>query len=65
ACPMCQSNLDLRQRQINKKYGKSFDIPILYFTQLIGLALGIAPRELGLHLHSVNPKNLLKKKALA
>ena len=65
ACPMCQSNLDLRQRAINRKYGTSFDIPIVYFTQLIGLALGVAPRELGLHLHSVNPKNLLKKKALA
>ncbi len=65
ACPMCQSNLDLRQRAINRKYGTSFEIPIIYFTQLIGLALGIAPRELGLGLHSVNPKNLLKKKALA
>ncbi|NQT92518.1 MAG: CoB--CoM heterodisulfide reductase iron-sulfur subunit B family protein [Lentisphaerae bacterium] len=65
ACPMCQSNLDLRQRKINQTYGTSFDIPIIYITQLTGLALGATSRELGLHLHSVNPKNLLKKKALA
>jgi heterodisulfide reductase subunit B len=65
ACPMCQSNLDLRQREINRKYGESFDIPILYFTQLIGLALGMGPRELGLTLHTVSPKKLLKAKALA
>ncbi|MGB2983823.1 MAG: CoB--CoM heterodisulfide reductase iron-sulfur subunit B family protein [Candidatus Bipolaricaulia bacterium] len=65
ACPMCQSNLDLRQREINRKYGETFDIPILYFTQLIGLALGMGPRELGLTLHTVSPKKLLKAKALA
>lgn len=64
ACPLCQSNLDLQQRRVNRQFGTSFDIPIIYFTQLIGLALGIPPRELGLHLHSVNPKKLLKKKAL-
>ena len=64
ACPMCQSNLDLRQRQINRKYGESFSIPILYFTQLIGLALGIAPKDLGLSLHTVSPKKLLRQKTL-
>lgn len=60
ACPMCQSNLDLRQGMINKKYKKHFDIPILYFTQLVGLALGIDKKKLGLDKHIVDPSRLLE-----
>jgi heterodisulfide reductase subunit B len=61
ACPLCQSNLDLRQGMINKKYKKNFNMPIFYFTQLLGLALGINPEKLGLEKHLVNPKPLLKE----
>ncbi|NOX97032.1 MAG: heterodisulfide reductase subunit B, partial [Nitrospirae bacterium] len=43
ACPLCQSNLDMRQMQIEKKYGEEFCLPIFYFTQLVGLALGVDP----------------------
>ncbi len=60
ACPLCQSNLDLRQAMINKKFKKNFDMPILYFTQLVGLALGIDPLKLGLNKHIVNPLKLIK-----
>ncbi len=62
ACPLCQSNLDLRQKGIEKRYGKKFNLPILYFTELLGLALGISMRELGLSRHIVNPSRLLEKK---
>jgi len=62
ACPLCQSNLDLRQRAINKKFKKDFNIPILYFTQLVGLSLGIEPKALGLNKHIVSPWPLLKTK---
>lgn len=61
ACPLCQSNLDLRQGMINKKYKKNFNMPILYFTQLVGLSLGIDRRKLGLEKHIVNPMPLLKE----
>ena len=61
ACPLCQANLDMRQNQINKKYGTDFKFPILYITQLIGLALDILPKELGLNGHFVNPTEILKK----
>jgi heterodisulfide reductase subunit B2 len=64
ACPLCQSNLDLRQGMINKKYKKNFNMPILYFTQLVGLALGIEPKKLGFDKHIVNPLNLLKEKGI-
>jgi heterodisulfide reductase subunit B len=64
ACPLCQANLDMRQRQINKRYGTRFATPILYFTQLVGLALGMEPAELGLNKLLVSPKQLLRAKAV-
>jgi heterodisulfide reductase subunit B len=45
---MCQINLDMRQLDILKQLGKSYEMPIVYITQLIGLCLGISPEELGL-----------------
>jgi heterodisulfide reductase subunit B len=65
ACPLCHSNLDARQRQIREQYGDEFDIPILYFTQLMGLAFGLSPRDLGLDKHFVCPLELLAERKLA
>ena len=64
ACPMCQSNLDLRQRETEAAYSLRFNLPILYFTQILGLALGAGIRELGLNRHIIDPIPLLKAKAL-
>jgi len=64
ACPMCQGNLDLRQKQIEKTFNVTYKIPILYITQLIGLAFGIGEKELGLNMHSVDPRPLLKEMGL-
>ncbi len=61
ACPLCHSNLDLRQAAINKKYKKNFQVPVFYFTQLVGLSLGIDARKLGFNKHIVNPVKLLDK----
>ncbi len=47
ACPLCQQNLDLRQSQVNSSLGTSFNIPILYFSQIMGLTYGLSPKELG------------------
>lgn len=47
-CPMCQINLEAYQKRINKRFGTAFNLPILFFTQFLGIALGIPPRELGL-----------------
>ena len=46
-CPMCQINLDMRQLDIRKQTGKSYDMPIVYITQLLGLCLGVPAGELG------------------
>lgn len=48
ACPLCQQNLDLRQAQAEKAMGTRFGIPVLYVTQVIGWALGLPEKELGL-----------------
>jgi heterodisulfide reductase subunit B len=48
ACPLCQQNLDLRQGQVNSTMGVSFNIPILYFSQIVGLTYGLSPKELGM-----------------
>lgn len=61
ACPLCQANLDMRQSQINKKYGTGFNFPVLYITQLIGITLGIPFKELGMDSHFVSPSAILKK----
>lgn len=47
ACPLCQMNLDLRQGQINKANGTSHMIPVPYFTQLMGYAMGLDEAKLG------------------
>jgi heterodisulfide reductase subunit B len=65
ACPLCQANLDLRQAQIRKVHGLQGDLPILYFTQLIGLALGMDSKALGLNRLIVSPRRLLESQALA
>ncbi|MDR3557820.1 MAG: CoB--CoM heterodisulfide reductase iron-sulfur subunit B family protein [Syntrophobacteraceae bacterium] len=48
ACPLCQQNLDMRQDQINKYSKSAFHLPVPYISQVIGLALGIEPKVLGL-----------------
>jgi heterodisulfide reductase subunit B len=48
ACPMCQTNLECYQMQVNQEFGTDFSIPIMYFTQLLGLSMGIAPKKLGI-----------------
>jgi heterodisulfide reductase subunit B len=48
-CPMCQMNLEAYQGRVNQKFGTSYQMPVVYFTQLLGLALGCSEQELGLH----------------
>ena len=53
-CPLCQINLEVYQDKVNAIFGTSFTIPVLYFTQLLGFALGARMRDLGLHRHCVS-----------
>lgn len=64
ACPLCANNLELRQPDIEKAYNVSYKLPILYITEIIGLALGIKPGKLGINKHVVSPKPVLAKLGL-
>jgi heterodisulfide reductase subunit B len=61
ACPLCQMNLDLRQKQAARAVGLERRIPVLYFTQLMGLAFGVDNRRLGLEKLCVSAQPLLDK----
>jgi heterodisulfide reductase subunit B len=60
-CPMCQLNLDAYQENVNNYFGTNFHIPVLYFTQLMGLAFNIPASELGIGKEFVNPQPALSK----
>jgi len=59
-CPVCQLNLDAYQDKVSKKYGKTYDIPVIYFTQLMGVAFGISKEKLGLNKSIVSSNKVLK-----
>ena len=65
ACPMCQSNLDSRQGEVANTYGQTYNLPVYYFTQLLGIALGAGASELGLATHFVDTLGVLRQKQLA
>lgn len=62
ACPMCFANLDMRQKALGHKRDQPFNLPIFYITELMGIAMGLPPKELGIHKHFVNSIDILKKK---
>ena len=59
ACPLCQVNLECYQPQINQEYGTHFSIPVVYFTQLIGLSMGVPPKKLGFGKEFLSPKKAI------
>ncbi len=58
-CPLCQTNLDAYQSRVNRQFNTSFHLPVLFFTQLMGLALGLNDDDLCLKTNIVSPKELL------
>jgi heterodisulfide reductase subunit B len=67
ACPLCQVNLECYQTAVNEEFGTDFNVPVLYFTQILGMALGMSRRQLGIgsELVSAAPifSQLMKKEA--
>ncbi|KXK53348.1 MAG: succinate dehydrogenase/fumarate reductase iron-sulfur subunit [Chlorobi bacterium OLB5] len=60
ACPLCQFNLECYQTDMNSKFKSDLKIDVLYFTQLLGIALGIEPKKLGMNRLFTEPENLYK-----
>jgi len=60
-CPLCHLMLDAKQKVLEEKMGEKIGIPVLYVTQLVGIALGLGPEELGLEMNSVSPMAMVEK----
>lgn len=63
ACPLCHTNLDGRQHQMNRSDGEK-EIPVLYFTQLMAIAFGLGEKAAALSKNMIDPKPLLMKKGM-
>ena len=60
-CPLCHLMLDAKQKALEQKKGREIGIPVLYVTQLVGIALGLGPEELGLFMNSVSPMAVVER----
>lgn len=59
-CPLCHLNLDFKQKRMQKRFEERLGIPIIYFTQILGLALGLNPKKLGLHKNLTSTKSIVR-----
>ena len=64
-CPTCHSGLEMHQVRAEKVLGKKTRVKMMYFTQLLGVALGVSPRRLSVHENASDPLALLESKGLA
>ncbi len=64
SCPLCAFNLDHRQKETVAKFPEFKSMPVVYFTQLLAIALGCPEESLRLDLHYIDPKPILKEKGL-
>src|SRR5204863_10061277 len=58
-CPLCHLNFDLQQPLAESVVGRDLHIPVLHLPQLVGLALGLEPKELGMGRHVVRPTSVI------
>ena len=59
-CPFCAIMYEANQRRVESLYKVKYRLPVLYYPQILGLALGFSPEEVGLHLNRVKPRRLLE-----
>jgi heterodisulfide reductase subunit B len=60
-CPFCFIQFEIGQLEVRRQFNETYNIPIVHYPQLLGLAMGMEPRDLGLHTHKVSTESLLKK----
>ena len=59
-CPFCDIMYEINQRSIERRFGVNYRLPVLFYPQLLGLALGFTPEELGFRLNRVKARQLMK-----
>jgi heterodisulfide reductase subunit B len=64
-CPTCHTGLEMHQVRAETEFGIQTGVKVLYFTQLLGLALGLSPRKLGIHENVSDSMGLLKERGVA
>jgi len=57
-CPFCFIQFDMGQREVNRKFNESYAFPVFYITELLGLAVGLSPEEIGLQFHATPVKEV-------
>mgnify|MGYP001829199804 FL=1 len=60
-CPFCDIMYEINQRSIERQSGQTYRLPVLYYPQLLGLALGFTPEELGFRLNRVKSRKLIQQ----
>ncbi|MBN2060194.1 MAG: disulfide reductase, partial [Deltaproteobacteria bacterium] len=60
-CPFCSVMYDSNQKSIETEFNRSYGIPVLYLTQLLGMAMGFDRKDLGLNMNVVKTKELLSR----
>jgi heterodisulfide reductase subunit B len=60
-CPFCAIMYDANQRRVERLYGATYRLPVLYYPQILGLAMGFSMEEMGLKLNRVKPRELIRK----
>jgi heterodisulfide reductase subunit B2 len=63
-CPNCHSGLEMHQVRAETRFGIQTKVKIVYFTQLLGLALGLSPRKLAIHENVSDSLDLLHEKGV-
>jgi heterodisulfide reductase subunit B len=64
-CPTCHTGLEMHQIRAEKRFGEKTTVKILYFTQLLGLALGLSPRKVGIQENVSDSLDFIREKGLA
>ena len=60
-CPTCFNSFDMGQILISRKKDREFNLPVIYFCQMLGLAQGLTPEEVGLHMHRIKVDKIMEK----
>jgi heterodisulfide reductase subunit B len=61
-CPLCQTNVEMYQDQINAKYGTDYDIPVVFYSQLMAVAFGMdAKKDAALHRNTIGADKLVAR----